>query len=477
MKNEKLSLLCDFYELAMSGGYFKTGLFKRQTYFDMFFRKVPDGGGFAIFAGLNQLIDYIKNLTFDSEDIAFLKSKRFFDNDFLDYLVHFKFTGSIYAVPEGTVVFPNEPIVTVKASAIEAQIIETYLLLCINHQSLIATKANRISRAANGKSVIELGSRRAQGISAAVEGARASYIGGIEGTSNTLASAVYDIPLFGTMAHSWVQMFDSELNSFREFCRIYPQNATLLVDTFDTLKSGIPNAIRAIKEVLLPKGITDFAIRLDSGDIAYLSKKARQMLNSAGLTNCRIVASNSLDEYIISDLLRQGAEVDIFGVGENLITSKSSPVFGGVYKLVAAENESGKVIPKIKISDNLTKITNPHYKKAVRFFDKKSGKAVADRLCIYNENEDYKSPMTLFKPCTGERNVIENYYAKELLQPIFINGRCVYESLSALQIKKYCKKQVETMPDSLKAFENPQKYDVGLSEKLFNLKRGLLENS
>ncbi|MGN0558914.1 MAG: nicotinate phosphoribosyltransferase [Acutalibacteraceae bacterium] len=476
MKNEKLSLLCDFYELAMSGGYYKTGLYKRQTYFDMFFRKVPDGGGFAIFAGLNQLIEYIKNLTFDSEDIAFLKSRNFFDSDFLDYLEHFKFTGSICAVPEGTAVFPNEPIVTVKAPAVEAQLIETFLLLCINHQSLIATKANRIARAANGKKVIELGSRRAQGISAAVEGARASFIGGIDGTSNTLACAVYDIPLFGTMAHSWVQMFDSEIEAFREFCKIYPNNATLLVDTFDTLKSGIPNAIRAFKEVLLPKGITDFAIRLDSGDIAYLSKKARKMLDNAGLTNCRIVVSNSLDEYIISDLLRQGAEVDIFGVGERLITSKSSPVFGGVYKLVAAENESGELIPKIKISDNLTKITNPHYKKAVRFFDKNSGKAVADRLCIFNEKEDYKSPIALFNPCTGEKSVIENYYAKDLLQPIFINGMCVYESPSALQIKEYCKKQVDTLPDSLKAFHNPHKYDVGLSEKLYNLKRELLEN-
>ena len=380
MKEWNQSMLCDFYELTMSNGYLKNGFYKKITYFDVFYRTVPDGGGFAIAAGLEQIIEYIKQLHFSEEDIAYLRSKNMFDEEFLDYLKNFRFTGDIYAVPEGTPVFPHEPILTVKAPAIEAQLIETYLLLAINHQSLIATKANRIVRAAQGKPVLEFGSRRAQGADGALIGARAAYIGGCEGTACTLADEMYKVPVGGTMAHSWVQMFDSEYEAFETYCRMYPQNTTLLVDTYNTLKSGVPNAIRAFKEVLLPQGITDFAIRLDSGDISYLSKKARKMLDEAGLTQCKIVASNSLDEYLIRDLMMQGAEIDIFGVGERMITAKSAPVFGGVYKLTAVENDRGEIIPKIKVSENTGKITNPHFKKVYRYYDRESGKALADEL-------------------------------------------------------------------------------------------------
>jgi nicotinate phosphoribosyltransferase len=334
MTETNYSMLCDFYELTMSNGYFKNGFYKKNVYFDLFFRKVPDNGGFAIAAGLEQVIDYIKNLHFSETDIEYLREKGIFDEEFLKYLSNFKFTGDIYAIPEGTPIFPNEPIITVKAPAIEAQLIETFLLLTINHQTLIATKANRIVRAAQGRTVLEFGSRRAQGATGAVDGARAAYIGGCAGTACTLTDALYGVPAGGTMAHSWIQMFDNEYTAFRTYCELYPENPTLLVDTYNTLKSGVPNAIRVFKEVLVPKGINKFAIRLDSGDISYLSKKARKMLDEAGLENCKIVASNSLDEYLIRDLMMQGAQVDVFGVGERLITSSSSPVFGGVYKLV-----------------------------------------------------------------------------------------------------------------------------------------------
>lgn len=476
MNRYNLSMLCDFYEFTMSNGYIKNGFYKRNTYFDMFFRSVPDKGGFAIAAGLEQVIEYIRELKFNDEDIEFLRSKKLFDEMFLDYLKNFHFTGDIYAVPEGTPVFPNEPILTVKAPAIEAQMIETYILLALNHQSLIATKANRIVRAAQGRTVLEFGARRAQGADGAVIGARAAYIGGCEGTSCTAAGEFYGVPVSGTMAHSWVQMFDSEYEAFKTYCELYPNKSTLLVDTYNTLKSGIPNAIKAFKEVLLPQGITDFAIRLDSGDISYLSKEARKMLNEAGLYNCKIVASNSLDEYLIRDLIIQGAQIDIFGVGERLITAKSDPVFGGVYKLIAVENDTGQIIPKIKVSENIAKITNPHFKRFYRLFDKDSGKAIADELCIYDENINDTSPHTIFDPiATWKTKTLTNFAAKEMQVPIFKEGSLVYTSPNIHQIKSYCTEQISLLWDEVKRFENPHIYYVDLSQKLWESKQKLLK--
>ncbi|MEE0563594.1 MAG: nicotinate phosphoribosyltransferase, partial [Oscillospiraceae bacterium] len=366
MKTEEklnMTMLCDFYELTMGNGYFESGYKDHITYFDVFFRRVPDGGGFAIAAGLEQLIDYIENLHFSPEDIAYLRGRNLFSEEFLSYLEDFHFTGDIYAMPEGTPVFPREPMVIVRAKAIEAQLIETFTLLTINHQSLIATKANRIARAARGRTVLEFGSRRAQGADAAIIGARAAYIGGVAGTACTISDQIYGVPAGGTMAHAWVQMFDSEYDAFKTYCQIYPHNATLLVDTYNTLKSGVPNAIRAFNEVLKPMGITKCGIRLDSGDMAYLTRKARKMLDEAGWTECQISVSNSLDEYLIQDLLLQDAKIDLFGVGERMITAKSEPVFGGVYKLAAVEDQQGNITPKIKISENVEKITIPHFKK------------------------------------------------------------------------------------------------------------------
>lgn len=476
MRHENLSMLCDFYELTMGNGYFENGMYKKNTYFDVFFRSIPDGGGFAIAAGLEQLIDYIKNLHFSPEDISFLRGKGIFGEGFLSYLSSFKFSGDIYAVPEGTPVFPNEPILTVKAPAIEAQLIETFVLLTLNHQSLIATKANRIVRAAQGRAVLEFGSRRAQGADGAVVGARAAYIGGCAGTACVLSDELYGVPAGGTMAHSWIQMFDSEYEAFKTYCELYPESTTLLVDTYNTLKSGIPNAIRAFKEVLLPRGAKSFAIRLDSGDISYLSKRARQMLDEAGLPQCKIVASNSLDEYLIRDLMMQGARVDVFGVGERLITSKSSPVFGGVYKLVAVENEDGEIIPKIKVSENTSKITNPHYKCVYRLFDKDSGKAIADQLCVYDEVLDTDKPLTIFDPeATWKTKTITNFTAEKLLVPIFINGELVYKLPRIDEIRAYCEKQTEQLWDEVKRFENPHTYYVDLSARLWNIKQEMLE--
>jgi nicotinate phosphoribosyltransferase len=476
MEKQNLSLLCDFYELTMGMGYFKNQSHKKIAYFDVFFRTVPDDGGFAIAAGLEQLIEYIENLSFSESDIAYLRSKKLFDEEFLSFLSKFKFSGDIYAVPEGTPIFPNEPILTVRAPAIEAQLIETFALLTLNHQSLIATKANRIVRAAQGRPVLEFGSRRAQGPDGAVLGARAAYIGGCAGSACTIADKLYGIPAGGTMAHSWIQMFDNEYEAFKAYCEIYPNNATLLVDTYNTLKSGVPNAIKAFKEVLLPRGVQNFAIRLDSGDIAYLSKKARKMLDEAGLKNCKIVASNSLDEYIIRDLLLQGAQVDIFGVGERLITSKSSPVFGGVYKLVAVEN-NGIIEPKIKISENISKITTPHFKKVYRLFDRESSQAIADQLCVYDEVIDDSKELTIFDPnAVWKKKTISNFRAKELLVPVFLNGKRVYNSPSINEIQAYCKEQTDLLWDEVKRFENPHAYYVDLSQKLWNIKQKLLEN-
>lgn len=475
MNEKNLSMLCDFYEFTMSNGYFKNGFYKRNVYFDVFFRKVPDNGGFAIAAGLEQVISYIKNLHFSDDDISYLRTKGIFDEQFLEYLSNFKFHGDIYAVPEGTPVFPNEPVMTVRAPAIEAQMIETFVLLTVNHQTLIATKANRIVRAAQGRAVLEFGSRRAQGASGAVDGARAAYIGGCAGTACTLTDELYGVPAGGTMAHSWIQMFDSEYDAFKTYCELYPDNPTLLVDTYNTLKSGVPNAIKVFKEVLLPQDKTKCAIRLDSGDISYLSKKARKMLDEAGLTDCTITASNSLDEYLIRDLMMQGAQVDTFGVGERLITSSSSPVFGGVYKLVAVEDEGGEIVPKIKVSENTAKITNPHFKKLYRYYDNESGKAIADELCVYDEVVDDKKPRTIFDPmATWKTKTLTNFTAKELLVPIFKGGECVYESPSIKEIADYCAAQLDLLWDEVKRFENPHTYYVDLSKKLYEIKNILL---
>ena len=477
MKRENLAMLCDFYEFTMSNGFFKNGFYKKTVYFDLFYRSVPDNGGFAIACGLEQLVEYIKDLHFDNEDIEYLRSKNLFDEEFLNYLSDFKFTGDIYAVPEGTPIFPNEPIVTVKAPAIEAQLIETYALLCINHQSLIATKANRIVRASQGRTVLEFGSRRAQGKDGAILGARASYIGGCKGTACTISDQIYSVPASGTMAHAWVQMFDTEYEAFKTYCEMYPNNTTLLVDTYNTLESGIPNAIKAFKEILIPKGITNFGIRLDSGDISYLSKKARKMLDEAGLHNCKIVASNSLDEFLIRDLMLQGAKIDIFGVGERLVTSKSSPVFGGVYKLVALEND-GEIVPKIKISENIAKITNPHFKKVYRLFDRESGKALADQICVYDETIDDTKPYKIFdQEATWKTKTIKNFYAKPLLETIFKDGNLVYDLPKINDIQTYCQQQIDTLWDEVKRFENPHKYYVDLSEKLWNIKNQLLKEN
>ena len=472
------TLLCDFYELTMANGYFQTGMAEQICYFDVFFRTVPDGGGFAIAAGLEQVIEYIENLRFDEEDIGFLRSKGTFSEEFLTYLRGFRFTGDIWAVPEGTPIFPGEPFMTVRAPAIEAQFIETYLLLTLNHQSLIATKSNRIVRAAGGRPVSEFGSRRAQGSDGAVLGARAAYIAGCVGTACTLADQMYGSPAGGTMAHSWVQMFPDEYTAFKTYCQLYPHSATLLVDTYNVLKSGVPNAIRAFKEVLLPQGITKCAIRLDSGDLTYLSRKARKMLDAAGLTECSIVASNSLDEYIIRDLLLQGAQIDSFGVGERLITSKSEPVFGGVYKLSAVEDKEGNIIPKIKVSENPSKITNPHFKKVYRIFENETGKAMADLICVHDEVIDPSQPLELFDPeATWKRKAVTDFTAVELLVPIFRGGKLVYQSPSITEMRAYCAAQIDLQWDEVKRFENPHNYYVDLSQKLWDIKHNLLKEA
>ena len=470
------TLLCDFYELTMANGYFELGKADEISYFDVFYRKVPDGGGFAIAAGLEQVIEYVKNLKFTEEDIAFLRSKKLFSEEFLNYLRTFRFTGDVYAVPEGTPIFPGEPIMTICAPSVEAQFIETYVLLALNHQSLIATKANRIVRAAQGRPVMEFGSRRAQGASGAIMGSRAAYIGGCAATACAISDKEFGIPATGTMAHSWVQMFDTEYEAFEAYCKTYPENATLLVDTYDVLKSGIPNAIKAFDNVLKPLGIKKCGIRLDSGDITYLSKKARKMLDEAGYTECKIVVSNSLDEIIIRDLMLQGARIDSFGVGERLITAKSNPVFGGVYKLVAVERD-GEIVPKIKISENPEKITNPHFKKVYRIFDNETGTAVADQLCVYDETIDESEPLELFDPVqVWKTKTVTNFTAKELLVPIFKGGECVYECPSIHEVRDYCKAQIMTLWDEVKRFENPHKYYVDLSRKLWDIKHGLLMN-
>ncbi len=471
---ENYTLLCDFYELTMGNGYFCSGLRDRITYFDLFFRKVPDNGGFAIAAGLEQVIEYIENLNFTDEDIEFLRGKGCFSEDFLEYLRGFRFTGDIYAVPEGTPVFPREPLITVRAPAIEAQFIETYLLLCYNHQCLIATKANRIVRAADGRPVSEFGSRRAHGVQGAIMGARAAYIGGCNSTACTIAEQQFGVPAGGTMAHSWIQMFDSELEAFDTYCKLYPENPCLLIDTYNVLKSGVPHAIEIFKKY----GITKCAVRIDSGDITYLSKKTRKMLDEAGLTECRIIVSNSLDEYIIRDILQQGACIDAFGVGERLVTAKSEPVFGGVYKLVAVEKEDGSIKPKIKISENSIKITTPHFKKTYRIYEKSTNKAIADLMCLHDEVIDQTKPLTIFDPDnTWKEKEITDFYVEELQKPIFLGGKLVYDRPTTEEIRSYCMEQIDKQWDEVKRFEYPHNYYVDMSQKLWDCRHELLRRA
>ncbi len=474
MRNLNLTLLTDFYEITMANGYLKRGYRDKIAYFDMFFRKTPDHGGFAIMAGIEQLTDYLKNLRFDAEDIHYLRTKGF-DDVFLDYLKSFSFTCDVWAIPEGTPIFPNEPIVTVRGPVIEAQFIETMLLLTINHQSLIATKTNRIVRAAQGRAVMEFGSRRAQGYDGAIYGARAAYIGGCDGTACTLADKEFGVPALGTMAHSWVQMFPTELEAFRAYAMTYPDQCTLLVDTYNVLKSGVPNALQIFKEEIVPRGYRPKGIRIDSGDITYLSREARRMLDEAGFNDCKIVASNALDEYIIRDLLLQGAQVDLFGVGERLITSRSEPVFGGVYKLAALEEE-GRIIPKIKLSENVGKITNPGYKQVWRFYDRKSHKALADVITLFDEEIDEHKPFELFDPeYTWKRKTLTDFYARKLMVPLFEKGECVYQSPGLKEIRDYCMSQINTLWDAVLRFENPHEYYVDLSQKLWEVKAELLK--
>lgn len=473
VSERKLNLLMDLYQLTMSQIYFKENL-EEEVVFDMFFRKVPDNGGFAIMAGVEQLIDYISSLSFDKSEIQQLRDMNIFDESFLTYLSTFKFRSTIYAIPEGTPIFPNEPIVTVIGNIVDCQLIETMLLLTVNHQSLIATKTNRIVRSAKGRPVMEFGARRAQGYDGAIYGARASYIAGACGTATTLMQGNFGIPALGTMAHSFVQRYKTEYEAFKSYALNYPDSCTLLVDTYDVLGSGIPNAIKVAKDILIPMGKRLKGIRLDSGDMAYLSKKSREMLDEAGLTDCKICVSNSLDEYTIKSLLDQGACIDSFGVGERLITSKSESVFGGVYKLGAVK-EDGVFVPRIKISENAEKITNPGFKNVWRLFDNKTGKAIGDVITLADEIIDNSKPYILFHPVhTWKRKVVTDYTAKKLQVEIIRNGEVVYNSPSIEEMKKFCSEQVNNLWDETKRLENPQEYIVDLSQKLYDLKISLL---
>ena len=471
IKEQNLTMLTDFYEITMANGYLESGLQDNIAYFDMFFRRVPDQGGYAIMAGLEQLINYMKDLKFTEEDIEFLRSKKTFSEAFLNYLKNFKFSCDVWSVPEGTPIFPHEPILTVRGPVIQAQFVETMVLLTINHQSLIATKASRICRAAQGRAVMEFGSRRAHGASAANYGARAAYIGGCVGTACTITDRDYHIPALGTMAHSWVQMFPTEYDAFKKYAEIYPDNCTLLVDTFNVLKSGVPNAIRIFKE-MKPKKM---GIRIDSGDIAYLTKRARKMLDEAGLEDCKITISNSLDEYLIRDVIMEGAQIDSFGVGERLITAKSEPVFGGVYKLAALEVD-GKIIPKIKISENVEKITNPGFKTLYRLYDNESGKAQADVMTLDGEEIESGKDYEIFDPnAIWKKKTLSDFTAVNLRKPIFLKGELVYDCPSIQEIKEYCKDQMETLWEETLRFENPQTYYVDLSQNLWDVKHRLIE--
>lgn len=477
MTDQNLTMLTDFYEITMMQGYYKNHM-NDIVVFDAFYRANPSGGGYAICAGLDQVIDYIKNLHFDAEDISYLRSLNSFDEDFLDYLANFRFSGSIYAIPEGSVVFPKEPLVKVIAPIMEAQLVETAILTMINHQSLIATKASRVCYAARGAGVMEFGLRRAQGPDAGTYGARAAVIGGCIGTSNVLAAKMFQVPALGTHAHSWIMSFEDELTAFRTYADLYPQNATLLVDTYNTLRSGIPNAIKVFTELRdAGKMPARYGIRLDSGDLAYLSKKARKMLDEAGFPDASICASSDLDEYLIESLNSQGAAIDSWGVGTNLITSKDCPAFGGVYKLAAVQKD-GEFLPKIKLSENPAKITNPGNKTVFRIYDKETGKLKADLIAFANETFDSAEPLLLFDPdATWKQTLLEpgTYTVRELLVPIFINGECVYTSPSVMDIRSYCSSELATLWDETKRFVNPQEVYIDLSERLYKTKQELLD--
>ena len=473
---QNYALLMDFYESTMANGALLKGHENTIAYFDMFFRRVPDDGGFAIMAGLEQLINDLKGLNFTKEDCDYMRSHNMFDDGFIKYLEDFEFSCDLWSVPEGTPIFPKEPIVTVRGPIMQLFLIETMLLLNINHQSLIATKANRIVRSAQGRAVMEFGARRAHGADASVYGARAAYIGGCVGTSCVKAGKDFDIPVFGTMAHSWIQLFDSEYDAFKAYAEVYPDNCTFLVDTFDTLKKGIPNAIKVANEVLKPLGCRPKGIRIDSGDITYLSKRARKMLDDAGYPDCSICVSNALDEYLIRDMLMQGARVDSFGVGERLITAKSEAVFGGVYKLVAIENESGEIISKIKLSENTSKITLPGFKQCWRLFDRESGKAIPDVITLRDENIDDTKEYEIFDPeYTWKRKSVHDFIARPLQVEVFKNGELKYRCPTASAIREYREQQVESLWEEVQRFEKPHKYYVDYSEKLYQLQKALIE--
>ena len=473
--NRNLTLLVDFYELTMGNAYFEQGMRDQIAVYDMFFRKVPDDGGFAILAGLEQVVEYLTNLHFTEDDLAYLTGRGLFSPGFISYLRDFKFECDVWAIPEGTPIFPGEPIVRVRGPIIQAQLIETMILLTINHQSLIATKTNRICRAAQGRAILEFGTRRAQGFDAANYGARAAYIGGASATANTWADFRFGVPANGTMAHAWVQSFDSEYEAFAAYAKAYPDHCNLLVDTFSTLKSGVPNAIKVAKEILEPMGKRLVGIRLDSGDIAYLSKKARKLLDEAGLQDCRIFASNSLDERIIRSLLIQDAKIDVFGVGEKLITAASSPVFGGVYKLVAMIEKDGTITPKIKLSDTFEKATTPGFKDVWRLYEKGDRHPVADVLTLTDEIIEDEVPCEIFDPIEpSKRKTVVNFYAKKLLVPIFEKGELVYQLPDLETIRRKSAQKIAELWDEVKRLENPHVYYVDLSQRLWDLKTDML---
>ncbi|MBE5992847.1 MAG: nicotinate phosphoribosyltransferase [Paenibacillaceae bacterium] len=481
MSQRNLTLLTDLYELTMMQGYFKEKDANETVIFDAFYRSNPGGNGYAICAGLEQAIEYIKELEFNSEDVDYLRSTGLFEEDFLEYLLHFRFSGDIYAIPEGTVIFPREPLVKVIAPIMEAQLVETALLTIINHQSLIATKTARVVFAAEGDGVMEFGLRRAQGPDAGIYGARAAMIGGCVGTSNVLAGKMFNVPVRGTHAHSWIMSFPDELSAFRSYAKLYPKACILLVDTYDTLKSGVPNAIKVFKEMKeanIP--LTSYGIRLDSGDLAYLSKKAKKMLTEAGFPDAIISASNDLDETLINSLKIQGATINSWGVGTNLITSKDCPSFGGVYKLAAVmDRKTGEFNPKIKLSENAEKITNPGNKEIKRIYSRETGKIIADLICLEGEVYDENHSLLLFDPIeTWKKTHLapNTYTMRDLLIPVFQKGKCVYESPAVMDIQAYCKKELDTLWDESRRLVNPHEVHVDLSKPLWNMKNQLLDN-
>ncbi len=474
MNERKLSLLMDFYELTMANGYFMDNKVDQIAIFDVFFRSIPDQGGFAVFAGLEQVIEYIRHLSFSDEEIVYLRNKKVFDESFLNYLKHFKFTSDIFAMEEGTPIFPHEPIMIVRGPIIECQLIETMILLTINHQSLIATKASRIVHAAQGRAVLEFGARRAHGYDASIFGARAAYIAGAIGSSNTYVDFKYRIPAIGTMAHSYIQSYDSEYDAFKAYANTYPNNTVLLVDTYNTLKEGIPNAIKIHQEILEPKGYRLKGIRLDSGDLTYLTKEARKMLDAHGLNDVKITVSNSLDEYLIKELIHQGAQIDAFGVGERLVTARSESVFGGVFKLSAIEVQ-GELIPKIKISENIQKTTTPGFKQVYRFYDE-FGMAEADVMTLHDEVIAKDQPYHLFDPLfPWKSKVIEKFTAVPLLKPIFKKGKLVYKLPTLDKIRAYAKQEHDRLWPEVLRLEHPHEYYVDLSQNLWDLKQDMIK--